>query len=276
MWSGSSTALSLADSLPSEVAAEIATLKAALDVPEVDYEATVAAKLRLARAVFDAQGGDTLDSSEFKEFCTRNWEWLRPYAVFCFLRDLFGTAEHWRWGALGQPTSEVRGRKTTAATGCCVQSARARASLAASLTLRPWTASHPPTASGTPRSSSPTGCSSTSTASCCKSRSTRRSGASRSRVTCQSVGGWDGVGVQVWGASVPDWIGWLVGWVAVRCGSKVTGSKLITRSLTHSFTHLHPPLSLRGCRRRQAVCGHLAVPAALPHECQHRGAARLL
>ena len=99
-----------ADSLPPHVAAEVSKLRPALDLPEVDYEVTVAAKLRLARAVFDAQGHGELEGSEFKEFCSRNWEWLRPYAVFCFLRDLFGTAEHWRWGTLAQPTTEVRSR----------------------------------------------------------------------------------------------------------------------------------------------------------------------
>lgn len=33
--------------------------------------------------------------------------WLVPYAAFCFLRDLFGTAEHWRWGTMSKPTPEV-------------------------------------------------------------------------------------------------------------------------------------------------------------------------
>lgn len=33
--------------------------------------------------------------------------WVQPYAIFCYLRDLFGTAEHWRWGALAAPTPEV-------------------------------------------------------------------------------------------------------------------------------------------------------------------------
>ena len=33
----------------------------------------------------------------------------QPYAVFIWLRRVFGTGEHWRWGALAQPTREVRG-----------------------------------------------------------------------------------------------------------------------------------------------------------------------
>ena len=35
-------------------------------------------------------------------------KWLRPYAVFKVLQDLFGTAEHWHWGALSRPTPRVR------------------------------------------------------------------------------------------------------------------------------------------------------------------------
>ena len=48
-----------------------------------------------------------LQTSEFQEFYAANEEWLRPYAVFCFLRDLFGTAQHWHWGVLSRPTAQV-------------------------------------------------------------------------------------------------------------------------------------------------------------------------
>ncbi len=51
-----------------------------------------------------------MQTAEFREFYVANEEWLRPYAIFCFLRDLFGTAEHWHWGVLARPTPEVRWR----------------------------------------------------------------------------------------------------------------------------------------------------------------------
>lgn len=41
-----------------------------------------------------------------------NESWLVPYAAFCWLRDLFGTAEHWRWGAMAQPSPELLARVT--------------------------------------------------------------------------------------------------------------------------------------------------------------------
>lgn len=58
--------------------------------------------------MFDSVGSADLDSEGFRRFREANWEWLQPYAVFCLLRRLFGTGEHWRWGALSQPTQEVR------------------------------------------------------------------------------------------------------------------------------------------------------------------------
>ena len=47
-------------------------------------------------------------AAEFQEFYAANKDWLRPYAIFSFLRDLFGTAQHWRWGALSRPTPQAR------------------------------------------------------------------------------------------------------------------------------------------------------------------------
>lgn len=43
--------------------------------------------------------------------------WLVPYAAFCFLRDLFGTAEHWRWGTMSTPTQQVCVRTFVLGTG---------------------------------------------------------------------------------------------------------------------------------------------------------------
>ena len=33
-------------------------------------------------------------------------EWLQPYAAFCFLRDLFGTADHSQWGLFAEFSQE--------------------------------------------------------------------------------------------------------------------------------------------------------------------------
>lgn len=66
------------------------------------------AKLRIARAVFERQGDADLATEEYRRFEASAAEWLRPYAVFIWLRGVMGTGEHWRWGALAAPTPEVR------------------------------------------------------------------------------------------------------------------------------------------------------------------------
>ena len=43
----------------------------------------------------------------FKAWFEHSHEWLRPYAAFCVLRDLFGTAEHWRWGGFSHGTPQA-------------------------------------------------------------------------------------------------------------------------------------------------------------------------
>jgi len=74
----------------------------ALDLKEVDYEATVLVKLSIARRCLKEPNVREafLESEAFRVFLDEQSSWLRPYAVFGALRELFGTAEHWRWGAL--------------------------------------------------------------------------------------------------------------------------------------------------------------------------------
>ena len=48
-----------------------------------------------------------VQTSEFKQWYEDNQSWVQPYAAFCFLRDLFGSAEHWKWGSLSHPTQQA-------------------------------------------------------------------------------------------------------------------------------------------------------------------------
>lgn len=80
--------------------AEVDKAKAALDLKEVDYEATMRIKMSVARRCFEATRDQFLSSPELVTFLEKNGEWLKPYAVFRALTELFGTAQHWRWGAL--------------------------------------------------------------------------------------------------------------------------------------------------------------------------------
>ncbi|GJP48467.1 hypothetical protein CLOM_g7745, partial [Closterium sp. NIES-68] len=90
----------LAPNLPPQIQAEIESARAALDGEAVDYEATMSAKLRIARAVFQWDGDRLLASQPFKDYFQENQDWLKPYAAFGFLKKLFGTADHTQWGTL--------------------------------------------------------------------------------------------------------------------------------------------------------------------------------
>ena len=80
--------------------AEVEKAKAMLDVKEVDYEATMRVKMSVTRRCFEATRESFLTSPELREFLEENGKWLKPYAVFRALSELFGTSEHWRWGVL--------------------------------------------------------------------------------------------------------------------------------------------------------------------------------
>ena len=48
-----------------------------------------------------------MQTKEYKSWYQANSHWLKPYAVFGLLRDLFGTSEHWEWGALSTLSEQV-------------------------------------------------------------------------------------------------------------------------------------------------------------------------
>ena len=48
-----------------------------------------------------------LQGTDFEGWFESSQDWLQPYAAFLFLKDLFGSAEHWRWGALAEATREA-------------------------------------------------------------------------------------------------------------------------------------------------------------------------
>lgn len=67
-------------------------------LPEVDYEAVNRGKISYLKELFAEIGAKTVASKDFKEFVKANEEWLRPYAAFCVLRDMYGTPEMDKWG----------------------------------------------------------------------------------------------------------------------------------------------------------------------------------
>ena len=99
--------------MPPNIATAVNDARAQLDsLQAVDYEATLGAKLAIARAWFDmhTSPGGALSlggthCADFTAWYDQHAHWVRPYAVFCFLKDVFGTAEHWNWGVLSHPSA---------------------------------------------------------------------------------------------------------------------------------------------------------------------------
>ena len=67
-------------------------------LPTLDYEAAIRLKMNFLRDLFAELGGEVLKSPEFHHFCQDNRRWLKPYVLFCHLRDHFDTADFRQWG----------------------------------------------------------------------------------------------------------------------------------------------------------------------------------
>ena len=67
------------------------------DLREVDYERVNAGKTEYFREIFAQEGAKVLESKEYKDFVSRNEDWLIPYAAFCVLRDAYKTADFSTW-----------------------------------------------------------------------------------------------------------------------------------------------------------------------------------
>ncbi|CAN0907954.1 4-alpha-glucanotransferase DPE2 [Linum grandiflorum] len=96
----------LSANLQADVKKEIQEAKERLDGKEVDYEASLATKLSIAKKVFAKEKDAVLNSSAFQDFFSENEEWLKPYAAFCFLRDFFETSDHSQWGRFSHFSKE--------------------------------------------------------------------------------------------------------------------------------------------------------------------------
>lgn len=69
---------------------------------EMDYEQVIALKTEYLRQVYQQEGKDTLETSDFKHFFNHNKDWLIPYAAFSYLRDQYKTAEFGKWHRYSQ------------------------------------------------------------------------------------------------------------------------------------------------------------------------------
>ncbi len=64
-----------------------------------DYENVIKIKWEFFKAIFPQESPAVFASEDYKNFFETNKEWLIPYAVFSYLRDLHGTPEFGKWPA---------------------------------------------------------------------------------------------------------------------------------------------------------------------------------
>ena len=65
---------------------------------KIDYETVMNVKSRFFKMIYDENKRAFLQEPAYKEFFAKNSSWLKPYAVFSYLRDLYGTPDYTRWG----------------------------------------------------------------------------------------------------------------------------------------------------------------------------------
>ena len=66
-------------------------------LPQIDYERVNNAKWEYLHHFYEQEGKKVLASKAFQEFVDANSEWLEPYALYCHLRDTFGTGDFSQW-----------------------------------------------------------------------------------------------------------------------------------------------------------------------------------
>lgn len=64
---------------------------------EVNYEEVMKIKLTALNELYAVAGKNDLQETGFKKFFDQNSHWLVPYAVFCYLRDKYGTSHFEQW-----------------------------------------------------------------------------------------------------------------------------------------------------------------------------------
>ncbi|XP_031127124.1 4-alpha-glucanotransferase DPE2-like isoform X2 [Ipomoea triloba] len=88
----------LSEDIPEDIKQEIKQARVQLDRKDLDYDATMATKLAIAKKIFVLEKDRIFNSSSFQNYFAENQDWLKPYAAFCFLRDFFETSDHSQWG----------------------------------------------------------------------------------------------------------------------------------------------------------------------------------
>ncbi|MHC1706512.1 MAG: 4-alpha-glucanotransferase [Bacteroidales bacterium] len=96
-------------SLEADISQQIIEVQGAYlnTLDKIDYEAVMVLKARFFKLIYDQMKSEFLEDSDYKAFFIKNEYWLRPYAAFSYLRDLFNTTDFSRWGEYSHPSDEL-------------------------------------------------------------------------------------------------------------------------------------------------------------------------
>lgn len=67
------------------------------DLPLMDFMTVIDYKLKYVKEAYLLEKKTLLAQADFKQFFKNNAYWLKPYAVYCCLRDKFGTCDYRLW-----------------------------------------------------------------------------------------------------------------------------------------------------------------------------------
>ena len=87
-------------------------------LPQMDYERVNKAKKEYLYLLYIQEGKRMMATSEFKHFFLEEERWLVPYAQYCHLRDLHGTADFSQWGENQQWKESNRTKLSTPRNKC--------------------------------------------------------------------------------------------------------------------------------------------------------------
>jgi len=68
----------------------------------VDFELVLDKKMKYFRALYSQEFKNFTTNPDAQKFLIKNEEWLKPYAVFCHLRDVNKTSNFGKWGQLSE------------------------------------------------------------------------------------------------------------------------------------------------------------------------------
>lgn len=71
--------------------------KALNALPVIDYERVFRLKSEYLDRLYEQLGESCFRDKEYKAFFNANRSWLEPYALYCYLRDKYGTADFRQW-----------------------------------------------------------------------------------------------------------------------------------------------------------------------------------